>query len=95
MEAQEITNAQLFAKMCAIEARLNSPTVEKGLWNIQDVANYCGLSYHHVYSHIITDPRFPAQVDLQGRTGGGTKALFVSKEVIAFFERHKKKKHRV
>ncbi|MGX2968677.1 helix-turn-helix transcriptional regulator [Ursidibacter sp. B-7004-1] len=96
MEKQttEITTAQLFAKMCEVQEMLENPKVEKGLWNIQDVADYCGLSYHHVYSTIISDPRFPAPVDLQSRADGNSKRLFVKKEVIAFFERYKKKKHR-
>lgn len=96
METQttEITNEQLFAKMCEVQEMLANPKVEKGLWNIQDVADYCGLSYHHVYSNIITDLRFPAPVDLQGRTDGNTKRLFIKTEVIAFFERYKKKKYR-
>lgn len=65
---------------------------EKGLWDIQDVADYCGFSYRHVYGWIITDPRFPAEVDLQSRTGGKAKRVFVAQEVKDFFARYKKKK---
>lgn len=92
----KITNEQLFHKMCEVEALLANPKVEKGLWSIQDIADYCGLSYTHTYTYIVTDPKFPAPVDIQGKDGSNkSKRLFVKTEVIAFFNKHKKKKYRV
>lgn len=95
MEAQPVTIETLFNKLCALEERLDKPSVEKGLWDTQDIANFCGLSYNHTYSHIITDPRFPAPVDISGKFGSkNSKKLFMRNEVIRFFETHKKKKYR-
>lgn len=95
METQQaVTNEQLFAKLCDVEKLLAEPKVEKGLWGIQDVADYCGMSYHHVYSNIVSDPCFPAPVDIGSRTGK-PKKLFIGKEVKAYFEKRKQKKHRI
>lgn len=95
METQQaVTNEQLFAKLCDVEKLLAEPKVEKGLWDIQDVADFCGMSYGHVYSNIVSDPRFPAPVDIGSRTGK-PKKLFLGKEVKAYFEKNKQKKHRI
>lgn len=90
-----ITPELLFHKICEVQSLLENPKVEKGLWDIHDVADYCGLSYNHTYSNIVSDPRFPAPVDIQGKDGGKAKRLFIREEVIAFFTKHKKKKNRV
>lgn len=90
-----VTNEQVFQKLCAVEQLLRAPKVEKGLWDIQDIADYMGLSYGHVYENIITDSRFPAAVDLSSRKGVKAKRLFPKNEVVAFFERHRQKKHRI
>lgn len=98
METQSvISNAQILEKLTALEQLVMQMKGEdkKGLWGIQDVADYCGMSYRHVYGNIVADPRFPAQVDVQSRTGGNSKPLFVKEEVIEFFKRYKKKKHRI
>lgn len=93
---QKITNEQLFDKMCEVQALLEKPKVEKGLWDIQDIANYCGFGYDHTYKNIITDPRFPAPIDLQGKAGSKrTKRLFIRQEVIQFFEKNKQRKYRL
>ena len=88
---KQITNEQVFNKLCEVEKLLLEPKIEKGLWEIQDIADYCGLSYHHVYSNIVSDPKFPSPIDLTGNEK--QKKLFFKKEVIAFFERRKRKKH--
>ncbi|MBF0784373.1 hypothetical protein IR120_02655 [Muribacter muris] len=62
------------------------------LWEIQDIADYCGFSYHHTYSHIISDPRFPASVDIRGKGRNRAKKLYFKKDVIEFFATHKQKK---
>lgn len=98
MEISEnkITTEQLFTKMCEVQSLLENPKVEKGLWEIQDIADYCGLSYAHTYQNIVTDPRFPAPVDIQSKEGSKrSKRLFVREEVITFFTKHKKKKYRI
>lgn len=89
---QKITNEQLFAKLCDVEKLLNTQKIEKGLWEIQDIADYCGFSYHHTYSYIISDPRFPASIDISGKGGSRTKRLYLKKDVIEFFAKHKQKK---
>lgn len=91
----EISVEQLFAKLCEVEQLLKSQKEQKGIWNIQDIADYCGMSYRHVYGNIVSDPRFPAAVDLPSRTGGKCKPVFVRDEVIRYFVQNKKKKHRV
>ncbi|MDP0106952.1 hypothetical protein [Glaesserella parasuis] len=96
METQNIvTNEQVFEKLCAIEELLLTPQIEKGLWSIKDVANYMDLSYRHVYENIVTDPRFPAPVDIPGKDGAKPKKLYIKTEVISYFERHKQKKNRI
>ncbi|BDE04558.1 hypothetical protein NM952_08590 [Pasteurella multocida subsp. multocida] len=90
---QTITNEQLFKKICEVQQALFSQE-KRGLWTIQDVADFCGFSYHHTYREIVSDPRFPAPVDIAGRTGGKSKNLFLKDEVIEFFSRNKKKKNR-
>lgn len=89
---QTITNEQLFKKICEVQALFSQE--KRGLWTIQDVADFCGFSYHHTYREIVSDPRFPAPVDIAGRTGGKSKNLFLKDEVIEFFSRNKKKKNR-
>ena len=93
LDEQPISNNQLFAKLCEVEKLLITPKVEKGLWTIQDIADYMGFSYGHVFKNIIPDPRFPAPVDIESRTNKDPKKLFVSEEVKAFFTRHKRKKY--
>lgn len=93
LDEQLISNNQLFAKLCEVEKLLITPKVEKGLWTIQDIADYMGFSYGHVFKNIIPDPRFPAPVDIESRTNKDPKKLFVSEEVKAFFTRHKRKKY--
>lgn len=100
MEQQEteqtITIEQVFQKICEVQKALDKPKVEKGLWEIQDVANYCGFSYTHTYKNIVADPRFPPPVDIQSTEGSKkSKSLFLREEVIRFFEKHKKKKNRI
>lgn len=53
------------------------------------------LSYGHVYENIVTDPRFPAPVDIPGKDGAKPKKLYIKTEVISYFERHKQKKNRI
>lgn len=92
-----ITNEQVMEKLAVIEKLIMEQHAKesKGLWDINDVATYCGFSYRHTYGNIISDPKFPAPVNLQSRTGGKCKALFIKDEVIEFFVKNKKKKHRI
>lgn len=92
-----VTNEQVMEKLVELEKLILSVKTKeaKGLWDIQDVADYCGFSYRHTYGNIISDPRFPAPVNLQSRTGGKCKSIFVKDEVIEFFIKNKKKKHRI
>ncbi|WP_032092091.1 hypothetical protein [Necropsobacter rosorum] len=95
-----VTNEQVMKKLVEIEGLLlavqeKESKEPKGLWDIQDIADYSGFSYRHTYGNIISDPRFPAPVNLQSRTGGKCKPLFVKDEVIEFFVKNKKKKHRI
>lgn len=93
-QAIPITNEQLFQKLCDVEKLLLTPKVEKGLWSIQDIADYMGFSYIHTSTNIVTDPRFPAAIDMKGRKGAkDAKKLFMREEVIKFFSTHKRKKH--
>lgn len=87
LDEQPISNNQLFAKLCEVEKLLTKPKVEKGLWTIQDIADYMGFSYGHVFKNIIPDPRFPAPIDIESRTNKDPKKLFVSEEIKAFFAR--------
>lgn len=84
LDEQPISNNQLFAKLYEVEKLLITPKVEKGLWTIQDIADYMGFSYRHVFKNIIPDPRVPAPVDIESRTNKAPKKLFVSEEVKAF-----------
>ncbi|EGP03035.1 hypothetical protein AAUPMG_11821, partial [Pasteurella multocida subsp. multocida str. Anand1_goat] len=52
---QTITNEQLFKKICEVQQALFSQE-KRGLWTIQDVADFCGFSYHHTYREIVSDP---------------------------------------
>lgn len=92
-----VTNEQVMEKLLELEALIvtNQAKEVKGIWTIQDVADYCGFSYRHTYGSIITDPKFPAAVNLQSRTGGKCKPVFVKDEVIEFFAKNKKRKHRI
>ncbi|OOF45984.1 hypothetical protein [Rodentibacter trehalosifermentans] len=92
-----VTNEQVMEKLEALERLVLAQQSReiKGLWDIQDVADYSGFSYRHTYGNIISDPKFPAPVNLQSRTGGKCKTLFVKDEVIEFFVKNKKKKHRI
>lgn len=97
MEWNMVTNEQVMEKLEALERLVLAQQSRdiKGLWDIQDIADYSGFSYRHTYGNIISDPRFPAPVNLQSRTGGKCKPLFVKDEVIEFFVKNKKKKHRI
>lgn len=92
-----VTNEQVMEKLVELEGLILAVQAKesKGLWDIQDVADYSGFSYRHTYGNIISDPKFPAPVNLQSRTGGKCKTLFVKDEVIEFFVKNKKKKHRI
>ena len=92
LDEQPISNNQLFAKLCEVEKLLITPKVEKGLWTIQDIADYMGFSYGYVFKNIISAPRFPVPIDIKSQTKQDPKKLFVSEEVKAFFARHKRKK---
>ena len=78
LDEQPISNNQLFAKLCEVKKLLITPKVEKGLWTIQDIADYMGFSY--------------VPIDIKSQTKKDPKKLFVSEEVKAFFARHKRKK---
>ncbi len=85
-----ITNEQLFNKLCEVEKMLANPKVEKGLWDMQDIASFAGVSVAYTYN-FTKDPRFPAPVELTGRTGKSARKLFLASDVIAFFEKSKAK----
>lgn len=88
----EISNQQLFAKLLDVEKLLTTPKIEKGLWSMQDIADYCGLSYGHVSTFIIADPKFPAPVNIPSSRNGRPKRLFIREDVINFFAKNKQKK---
>ena len=97
---QTVTNEQLYAKLCELEALLNKPTIHehsREIWTIQDIADYLGFSYRHVYGSIISDPKFPAPLNLQSRTGSrqNSKDLYISGEVVQFCLNNKKAKARI
>ena len=86
-----ITNEQLYNKLGEVERMLASPKVEKGLWDMQDIASFAGVSVAYTYN-FTKDPRFPAPVELTGRTGKSSRKLFLASDVTAFFEKSKAKK---
>lgn len=93
-----ITNEQLMEKLTALETMLQKPVINehsRELWTIDDVAAYFGFSMDHTRRNVIASPYFPAAVAISGRTGGKSKDLYVSGEVVAFCLKHKKRKPRI
>lgn len=96
---QAVENADIFAKLCEEEALLREqkqPSEDsRELWDREQVAKYFGLSEDHTAKCVITHPRFPAPVDIKGRTGGRSKDLYISGEVVRFCLQNRKPKHRI
>lgn len=96
---QAVENADIFAKLCEVEALLREqkqPSEDsRELWDREQVAKYFGLSEDHTAKCVITHPRFPAPVDIKGRTGGRSKDLYISGEVVRFCLQNRKPKHRI
>lgn len=96
---QAVENADIFAKLCEVEALLRErkqPSEDsRELWDREQVAKYFGLSEDHTAKCVITHPRFPAPVDIKGRTGGRSKDLYISGEVVRFCVQNRKPKHRI
>lgn len=96
---QAVENADIFAKLCEVEALLRErkqPSEDsRELWDREQVAKYFGLSEDHTAKCVITHPRFPAPVDIKGRTGGRSKNLYISGEVVRFCLQNRKPKHRI
>lgn len=95
---QAVSNEQVFAKLCEVEALLRERPLNENsreLWTVQQVADYFQCTYDHASRCIVSDPRFPAAVDIKGRTGGKSKNLYVSGEVVQFCLRQKKKKAKI
>ncbi|AXP61871.1 hypothetical protein CH625_002720 [Haemophilus influenzae] len=93
-----ITNEQVMEKLASIEALLQKPIINehsRELWTIDDVAKYFGFSMDHTRRNVIASPFFPAAVAISGRTGGKSKDLYVSGEVVSFCLKHKKRKARI
>lgn len=97
-QAAAVSNEALFAKLCEVEALLKAQSLNehsKELWSIADVANYFKCSYDHAARCIVTDTRFPAPIDIKGRTGNKSKNYYIAGEVIRFCLQQRKKKARV
>lgn len=97
-EIQAVSNEQVFAKLCEVEALLRERPLNENsceLWTVQQVADYFQCSPGHAARCIVSDARFPAAVDVQGRTGGKSMNLYVSGEVVRFCLRQKKKKAKI
>lgn len=96
---QAVENADIFAKLCEVEALLRErkqPSEDsRELWDREQVAKYFGLNEDHTAKCVITHPRFPAPVDIKGRTGGRSKDLYISGEVVRFCLQNRKPKHRI
>ncbi|MCT8824716.1 hypothetical protein Q7506_05670 [Glaesserella parasuis] len=95
---QAVSNEQVFAKLCEVEALLRERPLNENsreLWTVQQVADYFQCTYDHASRCIVSDPRFPAAVDIQGRTGGKSKNLYISGEVVQFCLKQKKKKAKI
>ncbi len=92
---QAVSNEQLFAKLCAVETLLKAQQLSehsRELWGNQQIADYFKVSTEHARRWIVVDPRFPAPVDTLSRTGGNSKNLYVSGEVVQFALKYRKKK---
>lgn len=89
---------QVFAKLCAVEALLKEQQYRensKALWDVAQIADYFHFTEDHVRRVLLPDPRFPAPVDIQGRTGNRSKNLYIAGEVVRFCLRWRKVKPRV
>lgn len=98
-QLQAVSNEQVFAKLCEVEALLREqkqPNEDsRELWNRAQVASYFGMSEDHTARCVLTHPRFPAPVDIKGRTGGKSKDLYIAGEVVRFCLQNRKSKHRI
>lgn len=95
---QAVSNEQVFAKLCDLEALLKARTLNEDsreLWTLKQVAAYFHCTPEHASRCIVSDPRFPAAVDVLGRTGGESRNLYISGEVVKFCLRQKKKKAKI
>ena len=93
-----ITNEQVMEKLASIEDLLQKPVINehsRELWTIDDVGKYFGFSMDHTRRNVIASPFFPAAGAISGRTGGKSKDLYVSGEVVSFCLKHKKRKARI
>ena len=88
LDEQPISNNQLFAKLCEVEKLLSTPKVEKGLWTIQDIADYMGFSYGYVFKNIISAPRFPVPIDIKSQTKNLTPPLIPTFNYCCHFIPH-------
>ena len=69
-----------------ILAELQSATGrEKGLWKIQDIANYCSCSLAPAYI-IVKNRNFPRPIRLPTSSNGSGGKRWVAKEVIAYLK---------
>lgn len=95
---ESVTNAQILEELRELKALLARHEINehsRELWDVQKVADYFGFTYDHTFRNIVTSPHFPAPIDIQGRTGGKSKNLYVSGEVVSFCLRWKKRKARL
>lgn len=95
---EAVSNEQVFAKLCELEALLKERPLNEDsreLWTLKQVADYFHCTPEHASRCIVKDPRFPAAVDVLGRTGGESRNLYISGEVVKFCLRQKKKKAKI
>lgn len=62
---------------------------EERLWNMQDVADYIGMSKDHLQRRVICRDDFPRSIRLPTPTGGKGHPRWVPAEVRKWMESHR------